>query len=169
MSSRSGRSRLLPLASYTNAVEEKQYLTSHTPSWTTTLFVSVPFRRARHVKLVLPIPQKLWNATSSRLGRRRAAAVLCFMFAFATLIGYALAKRFVDKDKEWPPPFTGKPPTLVFRRTELQRIWEWEIASGHYPSNKSSVSYFLYWLPQLLILDYNSTYSNRAPNSPSES
>ncbi|KAK1232320.1 hypothetical protein PQX77_004571 [Marasmius sp. AFHP31] len=28
-------------------------------------------------------------------------------------------------------------PTLVFRREDLQRIWHWEIASGHHPSRRS--------------------------------
>ncbi|KAG6829925.1 hypothetical protein H0H92_002948 [Tricholoma furcatifolium] len=33
--------------------------------------------------------------------------------------------------ENWPP---SDPSTLVFRRDDLQRIWKWEVASGHYPS-----------------------------------
>ncbi|KAF8609461.1 glycosyltransferase family 32 protein [Ceratobasidium sp. AG-I] len=62
--------------------------------------------------------------------------MLCFGFLLLTWIGFALVKRFWDKEKNWPQPFTGKPPTLVFKKAELQKIWEWEIASGHYPSNR---------------------------------
>ncbi|KAL0567885.1 hypothetical protein V5O48_014112 [Marasmius crinis-equi] len=35
----------------------------------------------------------------------------------------------------WQP--VGDPPTLVFERDDLQRIWDWEIRSGHYPSRHS--------------------------------
>ncbi|THU97646.1 glycosyltransferase family 32 protein [Dendrothele bispora CBS 962.96] len=35
----------------------------------------------------------------------------------------------------WSPPVD--PPTLVFRRVDLQRIWNWEVTSGHYPSRRS--------------------------------
>jgi len=31
----------------------------------------------------------------------------------------------------------SEPSTLVFRREDLQRIWNWEISSGHYPSRRS--------------------------------
>ncbi|KAK7053032.1 hypothetical protein VNI00_004353 [Paramarasmius palmivorus] len=40
---------------------------------------------------------------------------------------------------EWSESWTpvGDPPTLVYRREDLQRIWNWEIESGHYPSRHS--------------------------------
>jgi WD repeat and SOF domain-containing protein 1 len=144
MPHRDGKLRLSPLPSYNNAVEEKHHLTTRVSGWTTTFFVPVPFRPAHRLKVVLPIPQRLWNVTSSRMSRRRTFAVLCFAFVAITWIGFALHKRFVDRDKNWPQPFTGKPPTLVFRRAELQKIWEWEIASGHYPSNRPSAFGFFY-------------------------
>ncbi|KAG9128359.1 hypothetical protein FRC07_000033 [Ceratobasidium sp. 392] len=130
-----GKPRLSPLPSYTNAIEEKHHLTTRTSAWTTTFFLPVPFRQGQRIKIVLPIPQRFWNVTSSRMSRRRAFMILLFAFLTVTWVGFALHKRFVGKEKEWPQPF-GKPPTLVFKRTELQKIWEWEIASGHYPSNR---------------------------------
>ncbi|KAF7346844.1 Snorna binding protein [Mycena sanguinolenta] len=38
---------------------------------------------------------------------------------------------------EWDEETSDEPSTLVFRREDLQRIWNWEIASGHYPSGQS--------------------------------
>ncbi|KAF8585562.1 hypothetical protein K439DRAFT_1632567 [Ramaria rubella] len=32
---------------------------------------------------------------------------------------------------------SGDPPTLVYAREDLQRVWEWEIASGHFPSSRN--------------------------------
>lgn len=170
MPQRDGKPRLSPLPSYTNAVEEKHHLTSRTTGWTTTFFVPVPFRPTHRFKVILPIPQRLWNVTSSRMSRRRAATMLCFGFLLLTWIGFALMKRFWDKEKNWPQPFTGKPPTLVFRRTELQKIWEWEIASGHYPSNKPSTLGFLYASSRVLILTLTrSTLHIGSRRAPSES
>ncbi|QRW05224.1 myotubularin-related protein 10 [Ceratobasidium sp. AG-Ba] len=133
---RDGKPRLSPLPSYTNAIEEKHHLTSRTSAWTTTFFIPVPFRPSSRLKIVLPIPQRVWSVTSSRMSRRRAFAILCFVFLVVTWVSFALHKRYVGKEKSWPKPIPDKPPTLVFQKTELQKIWEWEIASGHYPSNR---------------------------------
>lgn len=52
---------------------------------------------------------------------------------------FAVHKRFGTDDKSWPAPsFLGEPPTLVYRREDLQRIWEWEVEAGHYPSSRRS-------------------------------
>ncbi|KAJ7072606.1 hypothetical protein C8F01DRAFT_1216207 [Mycena amicta] len=47
---------------------------------------------------------------------------------------FALGKRFASKHRSWPG---GAPPTLVFQRDSLGRIWLWEIASGHHPSYRA--------------------------------
>ncbi|KAG6866689.1 hypothetical protein C0993_007474, partial [Termitomyces sp. T159_Od127] len=41
--------------------------------------------------------------------------------------------RKVRDAPQWQPP--AEHSTLVFRRDQLQRIWQWEVASGHYPSS----------------------------------
>ncbi|KAG6852523.1 hypothetical protein C0991_011251 [Blastosporella zonata] len=38
--------------------------------------------------------------------------------------------------ENWPPS-NADASTLVFRRDDLQRIWKWEIASGHFPSSQT--------------------------------
>ncbi|KAG6818024.1 hypothetical protein H0H87_009179 [Tephrocybe sp. NHM501043] len=72
----------------------------------------------------------------ARFGRSAGSAVLCIGFFLLVFITFALAKRFGTKAKKWPRPFIGDPSTLVFEREDLQRIWNWEIASGHYPSRR---------------------------------
>lgn len=74
-------------------------------------------------------PSQLW---CSPIFLDYASVVLTRTKVFTT---FALAKRFVTEEKTWPA-FTGDPPTLVFKREDLQRIWSWEIASGHYPSRR---------------------------------
>jgi WD repeat and SOF domain-containing protein 1 len=61
-----------------------------------------------------------------------------FLFVFAT---FALHRRFTSSSGQWPTFPTGDPPTLVFTRADLQRIWKWEIESGHYPSSQKSASH----------------------------
>lgn len=54
-------------------------------------------------------------------------------------IVFAIAQRFRTEEKQWSAPlFQGEPPTLVFGREDLQKIWQWEVQSGHYPSRRDS-------------------------------
>lgn len=52
---------------------------------------------------------------------------------------FALARRFGTHAKQWPLAKDAR--TLVYGREDLQRIWKWEIESGHYPSRKASASH----------------------------
>jgi len=140
--------RLSPLPSYSNALQEKYYLTSRPSTWTTTFTLPIPFRRNSRLTLILPIPSRMWQFTSSKMGRRRGCGAIFLGFMMFSYILFALTKRFVARDKAWPQPF-GKPPTLVFRREDLQRIWEWEIASGHYASARPSEFYLFCAAPFL--------------------
>ena len=54
---------------------------------------------------------------------------------FAVLLVVAL---FGAEETHWAPSFRDS--TLIFGRENLQRIWKWEIESGHYPSIAKSVS-----------------------------
>ncbi|RXW22911.1 hypothetical protein EST38_g2926 [Candolleomyces aberdarensis] len=67
-----------------------------------------------------------------RFGRKKGSAVFCFLLFILCFVIFAFAKRFGSHTKQWP---TFKdPPTLIFKREDLQRIWKWEVNSGHYPS-----------------------------------
>ncbi|QRV78394.1 Glycosyltransferase sugar-binding region containing DXD motif [Ceratobasidium sp. AG-Ba] len=115
----------------TSAVDEKHYLTSRPLAWTTLFFVPLPFVR-RRLRVALPLPERIRGAASSSLGRYFIITIL----VFTSLLGYTLLRRLVHTDRDWSQPFT-RPSTLVFEQSELKKIWEWEIASGHYPSTRS--------------------------------
>ena len=54
---------------------------------------------------------------------------------FTIVIMFRIRDRFVPEDRSLSSP---EPSTLVYRREDLQRIWEWEVAAGHYPSGQKS-------------------------------
>lgn len=91
---------------------------------------------------------------SAMLVKRRRAPLLAVVALLA--LGSLLALLRNRGSKPWVADNTTEPPTLVFRRTDLQKIWLWEIASGHYPSHANSPShppsiffkFFFSFLPQ---------------------
>lgn len=120
------------LPSYSSAVREKMYLQSSGRTWL--IPMSGPFSsHTRRIRLrsLSPIPRFRF----ARVGRQRSfcrcfavLAVLCVIVVLFTLLG--------TEESHWTPPFRDS--TLVFGRENLQRIWKWEIESGHYPSNGKS-------------------------------
>jgi len=127
------------LPSYSAAVQEKLHRHGRSPSWLVPLSTSVPGLKGRRLRLWVPNPARIHQVSVARFGRKRGTLVLCFglfLFVFAT---FAMHKRFNSSARQWPA-FPGDPPTLVFTRADLQRIWEWEIDSGHYPSSRKSAS-----------------------------
>ncbi|KAJ4486009.1 hypothetical protein J3R30DRAFT_3282274 [Lentinula aciculospora] len=70
----------------------------------------------------------------SCFGRTRGNIALAILFAFGIYIVFPSATT--DRIKNILP-FTRDPPTLVYRREDLQSIWVYEIESGHYPSSSS--------------------------------
>lgn len=66
--------------------------------------------------------------------RRPLSLAIALCVAVYTLC--ALRLRFLTEEKTWLPPFGALlgPPTLVVDVRDLRRVWEWEIAAGHYPS-----------------------------------
>ena len=78
-------------------------------------------------------------------------AVLAFVYFI-----FAVNRRFGSDDKSWSVSFPD-PSTLVYRREDIQRIWEWEIAAGHYPSGRRSTRSYSYIATSLLIRLFCST------------
>jgi WD repeat and SOF domain-containing protein 1 len=128
------KNRMSPLPSYSNIVQEKHQLTGRPSRWTTTLVLPLPGRR---LPIVLPIPPRISQFVFNRFGPRKATTILIFGFLFFVCTLFAFGKRFGSGSKQWPQPFSD-PPSLVFGREDLRKVWEWEIASGHYPSNRRS-------------------------------
>ncbi|EPT04009.1 hypothetical protein FOMPIDRAFT_74186 [Fomitopsis schrenkii] len=87
---------------------------------------------------------RLHQFTVTRFGRRRGPLVLIIGALVTVFTIFALHKRFVTPEKNWPTLSPGDPSTLVYKREDIQRIWEWEITAGHYPSSRK--------LPQQLAL-----------------
>lgn len=126
------------LPSYSSAVQEKLHRNGHTPldGWIVPVSLPIPGVKTRRLRVLVPNLPLLHQFSISKLGRRRGPALL-YAFVIATVFTlFALAKRFGTEQKQWPSLNQGEPPTLVFQREDLQRIWKWEIASGHYPSGE---------------------------------
>ncbi|KAJ7135408.1 glycosyltransferase family 32 protein [Mycena crocata] len=115
----------LPL--HSSAVREKEALQrSNNPGWLQPVFVPIPGVRTRRLRVLLP---------TIRLRRQRGPLLVCFA-CMAVVLTVVLVSRGVGRS-DWPQNSPEEPSTLVFRREDLQRIWNWEIASGHYPSRHS--------------------------------
>ncbi|EIW86819.1 hypothetical protein CONPUDRAFT_134168 [Coniophora puteana RWD-64-598 SS2] len=102
------------------------------PSWLP-VSVSFPPSRPRRPRLRrASSPSRLPPLHISSLRRRRSLVCRCIAFVaglFAVLLVVAL---FGAEETHWAPSFRDS--TLIFGRENLQRIWKWEIESGHYPS-----------------------------------
>lgn len=66
-----------------------------------------------------------------------AGTLFFFVFAFASFLRLFHATVSIGRSKGVHMPFTD-PSTLVFSPAEIERVWRWEIASGHYPSRRST-------------------------------
>lgn len=61
----------------------------------------------------------------------------CCAFLGGLFAVYVVLILLGTEETGWAPTFRDS--TLVFSREELQRIWRWEIDSGHHPSNAKSM------------------------------
>jgi WD repeat and SOF domain-containing protein 1 len=128
------------LPSYSAAVQEKLYRHGRSSSWLIPLSTQIPGMRDRKLRLWVPNPARIHRGSVAKFGRKRGPLVLCFGVFFLVFITFAVHRRFNSSTRQWPTFPTGDPPTLVFTRADLQRIWKWEIGSGHYPSTQKSTS-----------------------------
>ncbi|KAF7346841.1 hypothetical protein MSAN_01823300 [Mycena sanguinolenta] len=111
-----------------SAVREKEELLSSNPNASLFQPVLVPIPGVRNRRLRLPVP-------TLRL-RRQRDPLLVYFACMAVVLTVILVFRGFGRT-EWDEETSDEPSTLVFRREDLQRIWNWEIASGHYPSGQS--------------------------------
>lgn len=133
----------LPIFSSSSSIHEKKLRHAKATSWTVSIFLPIPGLRGRHLRLIIPNLSLLHQFTFSHFSRRRGTLVLLLACVSIVFTVYAVARRFGTEEKQWPTPlFTGEPPTLVFGREDLQKIWQWEIQSGHYPSSRESTFFF---------------------------
>ncbi|KAG8896346.1 hypothetical protein FRB99_008932 [Tulasnella sp. 403] len=130
------KSRASPLPSYANAIEEKHHLTTRPSRFFTSFYITLPNRR--RLVVPLPIPPPLWLWLNTKFGRKRANAVAWLVVGALAWLFFSLLRGvfYWGHRPRWTTPIIGDPPTLVYGREDLRRIWEWEIASGHYPSTR---------------------------------
>lgn len=126
----------LPL--HSSAVREKWQRHHHTSSWLIPISFPIPGVPTRRLRLMAPNPARLHQFSITRFGRRRGPIVLCVAVLVTLFTVFALHKRFATEEKTWPT-LTPADTTLVYRRADLQRIWEWEVSAGHYPSSRKSM------------------------------
>ncbi|KAJ7248571.1 glycosyltransferase family 32 protein [Mycena haematopus] len=122
-----GANHALPLHQ-PSAVREKEQLLSNNPNAALFQPVLVPIPGVSNRRLRLFFP-------TLRLRRQRGPLLVCFA-CMAVVLTVVLVSRGLGRT-EWDPETSDEPSTLVFRREDLQRIWNWEIASGHFPSRQS--------------------------------
>ncbi|KAJ7071132.1 glycosyltransferase family 32 protein [Mycena amicta] len=78
-----------------------------------------------HATLLLN-PRRVHQFSVSRFGRKAAFALALASLLLATFTLFSLAKRIGTRENTWPALF----------KADIRRIWEWEIASGHFPSRR---------------------------------
>jgi len=130
------------LPSYSAAIQEKLYRHGRSSSWLVPLSTPIPGIRNRKLRLWVPNPARVHQVSVARFGRKRGTLLMCFGVFLFVFVTFAVHRRFNSSSKQWPTFPTGDPPTLVFTRADLQRIWKWEIESGHYPSSQKSRATF---------------------------
>ncbi|KAG6862404.1 hypothetical protein C0995_011844 [Termitomyces sp. Mi166 len=123
---------------FSSVVEEKYRRRHHHAPWFLHLTLSIPGVHTRRLRIFYPNLRRLHSSVVARFGRRLGSAILLFLLFLFIFVAFAFTKRFGTRSKKWPRPFIGDPSTLVFEREDLQRIWHWEISSGHYPSRRPS-------------------------------
>lgn len=128
----------MALPSHSSAIEEKLERHRATP-WTRPISLAIPGVRTRRLRILVPNTASLNTVRLNRLRRKRGPfflAAACLAVFFTVLL---VRKSFGRSDwsENWQDP-PAEPPTLVFGRLDLQRIWKWEISSGHYPSQEPS-------------------------------
>ncbi|KAG6334497.1 hypothetical protein ID866_4592 [Astraeus odoratus] len=123
------------LPTYSSAVQEKMNRHARSVSWVVPVTVPIPGVRSRAVRIFMPNPRRVHHLGVTRFARKRGPVILCFLLVASIFAVFSFARRFGPEEKQWTPNF-GEPSTLVFGREDLQRIWKWEIASGHYPSKR---------------------------------
>ena len=128
------------LPSYSSAVQEKLHRHGRPSSWFIPFSTPIPGIRGRRLRIWVPNPTRIHQVSVARFGRKRGTLALCFGMLLLVFVTFATHKRFNSSSKQWPTFPTGDPSTLIFTRADLQRIWKWEIDSGHYPSSIKSTS-----------------------------
>lgn len=136
---------LSPPSGHSTSVRGKPFVGGHGQSsggFFTTFYLPISGAHGRRFRIYAPIPPTLYHKAVSRFGRRRGCLIILLGVVMTLWVVFAVVVRFANEEKDWPWPFRTRS-TLVFQHEDLRKIWEWEIASGHYPSRERSEFHFL--------------------------
>ena len=131
----------MALPTHSSAVEEKLERQNRAngsfSAWTRPVSLPIPGVRSRRLRILLPnaVASSLNHFRVARMRRKRGPvfiAFTCFALFFTVVLVNSIRRRGSCCDGG--NANRGEPPTLVFKREDLQKIWKWEIESGHYPS-----------------------------------
>lgn len=124
----------LPTTHSSAITEKAAHRSSASLSWNTRL-VPIPGVESRKLRVVYPKVTKLWEKRLPLL-----AVILCLALLTFVYSPFSSKANYNSADWKIEPPWTpaADPSTLVFRRADLQKIWQWEIDSGHFPTRRSS-------------------------------
>ncbi|KAF8062244.1 glycosyltransferase family 32 protein, partial [Lyophyllum atratum] len=125
------------LPNHSSAVEEKFHRSNASASWTRPLSLPIPGVRTRRLRILVPNVGSFQQLRGTRARRSRGPLLVCFacMALFLTVMIFSRNHASSQWSENWPP--SGESSTLVFRKEDLQRIWKWEVASGHFPSSQA--------------------------------
>ncbi|KAG7099171.1 hypothetical protein E1B28_001042 [Marasmius oreades] len=102
----------------------------------TTFALSFPFVRTVSIWFLNNV-RPPYQLTLARFGRKRTNLFLCFSLTILILLSFKLLHSTASVESwHWKPSFLGSRSTLVYQREDIQKMWQWEIVSGHYPSRK---------------------------------
>lgn len=89
-------------------------------------YLPIPGFRDRMFRVWVPHTPPIFTR-----GRKRRPLLLLCLGCFSIFFIILLIKKIRPR---YPQSTGDEPSTLVFRRYDLQRVWAWEIDSGHYPN-----------------------------------
>lgn len=125
---------------YTHPTDEKENA-DHSSSWFIPPPASTPIVQPRRVRV--KIVGHTHESTISWLNHR-GIFTRCIAFLGGLSAVCVVLILLGTEESSWTPTFRDS--TLVFGREELQRIWRWEIDSGHHPSNAKSVIFSSFYV-----------------------
>jgi len=96
--------------------------------WTTPVLIPTPAFVRRPITIHVPLPPSVYRSALARKVGQLVAVV-----AVGILVILSFTRRRPPHHEN-----STQAPTLVFGRQDLRRIWQWEIAAGHYPSARRS-------------------------------
>ncbi|KAF8153230.1 glycosyltransferase family 32 protein [Crassisporium funariophilum] len=127
------------LPSHSSAVEEKlerQHRSHSANSWTRPVSLSIPGVRTRRLRILVPNAGPFNQLRVSRMRRKRGPIMVAMACLAVFLTVVIVSKGMGRSDWRDGNGSDDEPSTLVFKRADLQQIWKWEVASGHYPSTQ---------------------------------